>query len=512
MNIDTVSAQLKYFFLIDIDQIIQNITSELPKKIPPETSDYNSIFTPIFNNILNSTKLYSSMLSSDIMIHKSFFSRSYQNPSLLSLLKNVIKNNLILHSCFATINADGFLIDVTAKTTNTLSSGFDIANEEELKVTYVRGETNSQQFGRRKKKTQKTTLPKKVIEFLFEECTWSTIKTRNQFASLCNFLITNNKDQVSKFDRAYHSDPHRNLYGIYQKLYTDYHKQQLNLKPYKLSRLFFCLQMNTIYGLDSAFYITKYLNCIRDMSNSETKFTLKKLEGQQLIDIMKQLYDMPLYYNKHIFLEYAFQAIENSPDLLSQYLERSPDVAARTLDIGSVTTSQKTERAIKLLKNFFYILNNITLPILVSLWSIIIDQLIKEEIISAHDIQAYALTLFNTDKSTEKDKYYSKYDEKIFFTDNIPLECIAPSVDDITYIPTKSKKDISELLKYTYKLDPIERLQLFYAAPSSMYSPLDRIIKPLQESNLSLSTKSDKKSHLLYLYNFLHNLNELNTL
>lgn len=515
MNTSILDAQLKYFFLIDTEQITEQICKEFPTIGSSETFSY------IFDRIMSSTKLYSRYLSTDLKTYKNFFSNvgSSNNFSkkvpMLKLLQNTLLNNLVLHSYFELFTQNRANVSISAPNSNALKKDF-YGNVEKLQ-----GDADSQQFYRRKGYVQNTIFPKAFIELLSGTTTWKSINVKPTYGTTCDFIITNR--YVSTFDKKVEEQYLRgnSIITAYNNLYNQYYISQKNLKS-SLSRLTFCLQMNTVYGFDFFHYISQYLNQIHQLPSLDKKFSLKNLAGENLLSIISQVADLPLFYNKHVFLEYAFQELENSTDFSSAYYECSSSSAALILNLPPKTPAQETEGAFYLLRNFFQTLTNITIPVLLSLWKVIITKLLSEGCLSENDFAEYIKNNLLKDIALKKDSLPSKYLKDVRYTSDICFKDILPALnhsyrsEEITCaiasnLPRERKKDIEAILKHYYNFDNFKSQRfpsLFFSTASAQCSPFDKIIQPLQKCNLSLDSK-DNRNLLDWLYELLHNLNNL---
>lgn len=88
----------------------------------------------------------------------------------------------------------------------------------------------------------------------------------------------------------------------------------------------------------------------------------------------------PLTYSRQFFLEYALEALRYNDDVLCKYLKTPPStIGSRSPMETILTDNELTARGLVLITKYFNTLNNITLPVLSSLWQVVFHKLFKEK-------------------------------------------------------------------------------------------------------------------------------------
>ncbi|MCD8083565.1 MAG: hypothetical protein LUE86_08720, partial [Clostridiales bacterium] len=103
--------------------------------------------------------------------------------------------------------------------------------------------------------------------------------------------------------------------------------------------------------------------------------SLKQLEGQIFYDIINQAANLPLFFNKSIFLKYACSVFTNLPSISNQYFEDNASIYVRRLPSKDLPDEQRRIVFFDLAQKFFFILEKITIPVLYTLWDVVIYNL-----------------------------------------------------------------------------------------------------------------------------------------
>lgn len=398
MSLDERYYKLKYFYLIDVDSIINKLEQS---NIINDTGFTNSetLLHTIFDAIFTASKPYNIFLSPhDAKLSNSFFGEMTLKPesgmkeqyelnytsAMKELMYIALRNHCIIHGIFYTIsntNEWKEKIEITAKN-NHLYNNEAASKDSTLYQRY----TN--RYSKHYTQENATRYSHQILENISSNGTLdnnsysysndSVIKYKtphylSTFAfHLFNEPIYNIFDKhILKINDNSNNSSFRfiSLYTDLSHAFIDYLNNYGNSKT-KLDQLFFCFPMEYFYGFSSFRYIAQALEDIHNSSALQ-----KDLEGSLLLKVIKQLSMLPNVYSRHFFLKYATEAVTSTEN--SQFfLENDPNIA---LSFKPHITTEDFIRTygFSRLTNFFKSLATINLPILEDLWVVVLHKLLK---------------------------------------------------------------------------------------------------------------------------------------
>lgn len=361
--------RLKYFYLIDIDSLGQNIRTGISKLEGKHTfNKFEYIFDMIYRSECNRYFKF--------LIAKQSFNFSLpRSDSFLSssayIFQIILRNHCILYGFNEALNREN-------KTPIQISNKLDAQNKRGYYSTSPLnnfGTLTPQDYYKYKKRFQKHEDNYSYYCLSTKYC----IESPNDFplvlkhnAPFARFLFT--ESLILTFDK--------NI-GNYLSLkhYTELANLMLSVGKKNLSdrdSLIFDYSAENIYGFSFFHAVFKLLNCIYGETNenpsfinSDFKITPADLMGKVTLDLISQTARLPMVYNKYFFLQYALYNILSSEKLERHTLSLNRHPLFKQI---TETPSSKPQlildglsRAIYYMQNIHYIL----LPFLEDLWSVI---------------------------------------------------------------------------------------------------------------------------------------------
>lgn len=503
-RMDSMNYQLKYFYLINADKIIDSILKDINGK----TNNPHSFLETVFKYVFEGMNPYADFISLD-SFHP-FFNESPHNEQIRGLCQLIylsLQNNCILNAFFQEIAIKSSKIEITAKNEPNIKRAImDIINNGSCKANN-KGEVNSQFFNRRKQifYGSANIYTKDILMSInisdIPPSKMKPLTTLQYLSPAANFLFT--EDACTKFARSL--DGNKNVLNLYNRLWNQYTSQ---LKQYdqEIDKLIFESEINSIFGFSFFNSVLKYIEKIRKINLSKDK-TLKDLEGQPFINIIQQAANLPLFFNKELLLRYACTAFLQSPQTDYSYFEQSAKYGTFQVD-SSLSKALQVISCLELMRKFFQVLNYVTMPVMYSLWEVVMyglqqrNSLEKDVIHYYKDYLSNNYILYNYDFNLISDDTIFKWGTPKFTTDtqlnnkNL-LKYIKeyPVTYDITtnnqggeicsIFPTEysnySRENILQLIKSYCTIDSLKDLRspFFFLAGENLscYSPLSKLIE-----------------------------------
>lgn len=394
-------AMLKYFFLIDIDGIITKIkgseeySASISSKRSPLCSD--KLFSLIFQTIMVAAEKYTCLL---MRPESSFFAESDLKPldspdtssvpkrysdAIYYLLQLSLRNHCIIHgSLHNPANINSFRI---RKKGNPSPNTIEICAAEHCFYEPDRKKhlDNVPQSYNQKYKRK---IPDNFYsQQILKRIAVNISETNNHYfvpapSSYFSFYLFN-EDIVQKYNREIqkidsHSSYRKSLFNTYNELCENSTRHSSHFDN-NYCKLLFDYPLEYYYGFSSIPVLARCLENIHncDTSNSLYPAHMKYMEGKQLLDIFKQVLQLPNVYSRGFFIQYAIQAIAASTRLplymqlpvnsmVTSYTDLSPDAFSRGHNIS-------------LLRKFITTLDQLIIPILENAWDVVMYHLFTRD-------------------------------------------------------------------------------------------------------------------------------------
>lgn len=417
---------LKYFYLIDSDQIIADLNSSFSNKKIDSSNDslIDNLFHTTFEKIYEYSLLYNEYINPDNFTYSAFFGEpgltsgsSGSNPELEEkcrsyrktlecfqiFLKLFLRNHCITQGFFYYLSQrDSSFVPISSKYDLFLKSGyFDKPNYKE--ADYNNDENKSPQFYNSKFNSFKDLGKNSFLERLLIDChceinmfssspSGKKIRTTNILVppiykhwvySIFHTDYIKNISRVLtnvKKDKESNIEPNKKLNVLldnYKKLFNSLREEEEKFPKY-CDRFIFHTLNEYYFGFSTINYTNILLNTIHHSYSSSEYDYLKRYEGSILRNILKQFSYCPMSYTRHLFLSYAFEALRYNEDVECKYLHHPLNTITFVPTKIKYTEQTLSAKGLILITEFFNTINNITLPVLSSLWVIVLNKLIKD--------------------------------------------------------------------------------------------------------------------------------------
>lgn len=469
-------AYLKYFYLIDLPHLIKKIDSKLTADIF-HTPD--ELFDLIFYQIEEACNPYIEFVHSPLS-----FNYTDKNPTYLlqhrkELLRSVLMNHCIIHGLLTSLDK--------AEPNDVGKSAIYIrgANDTNLKTGY---------FKTNKFADSPSLLPNGREPSLDTPKNYNACKRRfDEDSKYYSYQILRNHQQG--WDKGFFSvllywgnwacfiytNPtvntvNRNIYLKNDYLLSNYDKLLAECiawcKENKLlfeDKLLFEYAMESIYGFSFFCYASKLLNKIHNTSSEPLKITYKDFEGSLMLNLIQQTAQLPIIYNRSVFLEHCLSSVMDSKYLKSQEYQRKSN------SLFSYTSRKQAPKELLLISGLDHIekylqkLKYIVLPLLETLWDTVIHKL-NEDILSSKGVsinteiyrtyihQAYPLITQDYSCVFENKETLNK-----FCADSMQSNILNKLYQEYSYKDALSSK---------YECDSFKQLLLDYFKPERPFSSI----------------------------------------
>lgn len=373
--------RLKYFYFLDIDKAIDQLrnTKEYIEFTPDNIFSITNLFHVIFSKIIDLSKPYSEyILSNHSASYKSIFGEDPRNLNVLKLhtLSGIaLFHHCIIRSFFYFVGTDDRYtsrVKLSSTEKGTVARGFLNPSSSGNNPEIINDSASSNDNARNKRLYgQKTNFysTKYLQTYITQEKGQKrTTYYVPKYASLfCFFLWL--EESISPFSKSLQNDSeianrqikkYRNIESAFLNWHTPLSNED---------KLVFSIFMESAYGFSIFPYLGELLDNINATEPSDTN-TLKDLEGQGFVNLLKGVLDLPITYNRSILLKYAYSAVLASKELEPQFPSKSGNAVIYT----SVTPKSKvlfSSKALELLDSYFHMLNQVTLPLIEDLWDVL---------------------------------------------------------------------------------------------------------------------------------------------
>lgn len=422
-SIDT-KYKLKYYYLIDIDNLIKDIRSRIDNQ--KNMTDFN-IFHCVFRAIYDSTdcRRYFAFLTSKESFNVSISPESEYSSGCAYIFETIFENHCILYGYHNALRQNpGSEIRISASTEKLFEQ-----DEYTLAQNYNKYKHRFQKF------SENYSYQYLKKHYSFSETTGFPVAFEYN-EPVVRFLFT--QSIIRTFD-ANIEKPY--LLKHYQSLFNNIDAFKTSLKNAPFT---FDYSMEYLYGFSFFRPTFKLLNYIYGkgtykkhpiLYQDNFRIKLENLSGDPTLDLISQVASLPMVYNRYFFLQYILYNIVSSEKLEHDILlpnkyalfEHLPDTPASNfylIEDGLFRAGEYIQR-----------IHYLVLPLLEDLWSVITHELPEinlqtyEEYIHTNsgilsfDFSSYEMHDFKEIRtfSLEQNKktFYAKLREKI---SNVSLE------------------------------------------------------------------------------------------
>ena len=391
-------AMLKYFYLIDIDGIIAKIkrseeySTFITSNRSPLCSD--QLFNHVFQTIMKATNKYTCFLKNG------FFGEGVLKPldssdtssipagygyNIYYLLQLSLRNHCIIHGTLHTpSNIGSFRI---RKRGNPPSNTIEICAAEHCFYEPDR-KKHPDHIAQIYNQKYKRKIPNSFFsQQILNRIAVNISETDNHYfvptlSSYFSFYLYY-EEYVQKYNREVqkidsHSTYSKLLFDTYNELYENSTRHHSHFDN-NYCKLLFDYPLEYYYGFSSIPVLAKCLENIYNCDTLESPYPthMKYIEGEQLLDIFKQVLQLPNVYSRSFFIQYAMQSIA-----ATTHLPLYMNTPSNSMMTKCTITSHEDfcrDYAISLLQKFITTLDQLIIPILENTWDIVMYHLFSHD-------------------------------------------------------------------------------------------------------------------------------------
>lgn len=514
MNHMRTKHQLEYFYLIPVDEIVSKIRSEISD---PRTTDVKLLFDVIFKHVYTGAAYYYDFIEKENT--HTFLGEegtAKLRSGLCQLLYFTLENNCILNDCFNKLALSSAPIEFSAKNLPIYEKSITALFSKPTNSEKLKGDVDSQFFNNRKNVYKRNLQDDNYISAVIDALNISEnrdnlfpINTLQYIMPAMSFLFM--EDISSKFGRSLNKK--NQMLDKYKDLWKKYIEKKDRYSS-TIDQLIFQSEMENIFGFSFWRTIYPWLKTIHEMESSESK-SLKDLEGQPFLRIILQISNLPLFYGKPLFFRYICYAFTSSKSIDSSYFNESPKEVMSIIPPAPPKAVQIVN-GLDLMNKFCQILSSVSLPVLFSLWNVVLSELEQQNFFDKKLIDIYFEYLESNNKIPAFDNisdeqllaYFNECMKKDIPFDNSFLRTHLPTAeignidpqDIFPYdMPVSLRESMQQLIFSYCNIDSLKKQRfpsLFFTLDElSTYSPISQLITSLQyhpESYNEHSTFNEK--------------------
>ncbi len=374
--------RLKYLYLIDVREILAKIkNNRIYNSFNANSVDkISDLLHMIFNEIITASTAYTEYVISNKFTTNVFFNENCIDKQV-ELIRGYMAVSLF-HHCLLQSYQDSVTqlqadkIQMTTRNEYSIRRGIlNPASSKEALELLLEANANSQdeyasQIDNSRNKhfvdCKNNYYSSYILNTLRHKSSNGKYYTAAHTSLFAYFLW--DKKSAHNFNKTLSSSNGKTstLITHYHKMYNDYLDW---IRPLSVpDSLLFKYYMESSYSFDFTNYVRVTLN---NMSSLEHETSLlKSLEGETFITLLCQANEIPITFNKTIFLEYALKAI-NSTNIIKSNYPPPPRTAISYAPISPQNTTTQTAESFKILNDYFHMLKYVTCPIIEDLWYVL---------------------------------------------------------------------------------------------------------------------------------------------
>ncbi len=442
LNFIDTKYKLKYYYLIDIDSLINDIRSRVNNQ--KNMTDFN-IFHCVFRAIYHSTDCwrYFAFLTSKESFNISESPESEYSSGCAYIFETIFENHCILYGYHNALRQNpGPKIRISASTER-------LFEQDEY--------TLAQNYNKYKHRFQK----------LSKNYSYQYLKEHYSFSETTGFPSAfEYNEPVARF--LFTQSIIRTFDANIEKPYLLKHYQSLfnNIDSFKTSRknapFTFDYSMEYLYGFSFFRPTFKLLNYVygKDtykkhpiLYQDNFRIKLENLAGEPTLDLISQVASLPMVYNRYFFLQYILYKIVSSEKLERDILSPSKYALFEHLPDTPASNFYLIEDGLFRAGEYIQRIHYLVLPLLEDLWSVITHELPEinlqtyEEYISSYsDILSFDFSSYEI-HDFEEIKSFSLQENKNTFYTKLRTKASKPFPEIDTLLDSVSKPHAVKLLK-----------------------------------------------------------------
>lgn len=412
-DLDEQDKILKYFYLIDSEPIVKSL-AEIVSSTSSDINNASNLFHTAFDQIFEASALYNQFTSPENITYSGFFGEPGCNTaepivtehsknlrSLSVFLKLALRNYCITEGFFSALTKntdDSSYVRLSAPYDGFLNSGY-YANPKFDKNNYktLDSDSKSYQFYNSKWHSLRKLGKDSLLWYVLTDCSEGNdgVLEREHKKNDINLIqyprfdfkvpivfkfpiytyFTENK--IYQLSRKLKSNS-KNILKLYSDIKSNL-KEKENTLNIDTDKFIYRTLSEHYFGFSYISYINDLLTKIYSSQTGQQNHLIK-YKGDILENILTNLSQCPLTYSRQFFLSYALEALRYNNDVSCNYLRNPPSTTVYRSPLETtITDNELTARGLVLITKYFNTLNNITLPLLSSLWQVVFYKLFQKK-------------------------------------------------------------------------------------------------------------------------------------
>lgn len=528
-SIDERKYRLKYFYLIDIESMINRIQSTRAYKDfnAEKISSIQALFLTIFSEITSANKLFSDyILSCNNPIHLTFFDENTKDTEVLAL--NALSSISLFHHCILTkyysLQNANKTIPLSGTNEFMVRSGviqpltLDVDNLPdslmEAKRRSIDKNVHQNSYSRNQHLKERANYYHHfLLDLVAPENENAHRISPVHNAAFAFFLWI--APSVNMFSKSLLNpeESSKNLIKKYQRLLNE-SKEWCHSSAY-LDKILFDICAESSFGFSFITYAADLLNKMGIYSEPNNAFSLKDLDGQSFLNILTYFFNLPITYNRSIFLKYALKAILATNYLNPNFPSNFQNSAGKYMSVTQKPKVIMASESLKLLSDYFHMLSFVTLPMIEDLWFVLTDPVTINMEINLTCFETFIKEYFfniTSDYTLIKKDALSKLNNRsedfttLYNKLRMTLNSLLPKKDVITSYSSSANEGVKFLLNYLCNNE--FQLQRYKNSDSFF---IDKFISTSattnQRSSYDLERRIFSENHVINIFNFAKTLN-----
>lgn len=379
MNHQNSEAYLKYFYLINIDHLMDHLVSHFTTNMPDSPDD---LFNSIFSSIVNECAPYLDFINSPHSFNHTNIDETFSARS--ALLRLVLRNHCITHGFLTLLKESDDSSRITIRGANDikLKTGYFKTNAFST-TPYLLPNGHEQNMDIAKNYNgYKKRFSQNMNCYSYKILNSLSKNTNNAFPNIPSYLGNGGcfiySNPIVKTVNSNISSKSDALLKNYNSLLIECINWCKENKLVSEDKLLFEYIMESIYGFSFFGYAAKLLNKFHSTDADDSKITFKDFEGSIMLNLIQQTAQLPMIYNRSVFLDHCLYTVMNSKYLNSQEYQK------KNTSPFSHTSRKPAPKELLLITGLDHIekylqkLQYIVLPLLENMWDTIIYKLNNE--------------------------------------------------------------------------------------------------------------------------------------
>lgn len=241
----------------------------------------------------------------------------------------------------------------------------------------------------------------------------------NYLKNIALFLLSN-KELNLLCKNIHNNSQSINLIISFTNAYNSYKRETYSYNNI-LDQFIFNYYIEFLFGFETSNHICSFLECIKSSTTSNYmqtgKLKLELLNNKEFLSNMSLVLKCPAIEARDNLLTYAIFYITNTRNFNRKYLNIKNDVSVTSIFAHLDSYNERSNnadnnyllsQATKHFKEFFTLINNVTIPLLEELWLVVTSELFLDSSLKISDVYAIYL-YYNLNKKNHPTIDYASY-------------------------------------------------------------------------------------------------------